>query len=697
MATSAEELLVRIEATTESLRRELKRGEDSVGTFKANVDRHLGTVHGAFGKLGTALGSINGLLGTLGVGVSVAGLTALGRSALDLADDIGDTAGQLGIGTEALQAYRFAAHELGVEQAQLEGGIKKLQTAIGDAASGAETDVKKFKALGLAFVDSFGQARTAEDVLLDLADLVKSLPTPAEKASAAALLMGERMGPGLVPLLNQGSQGLRDFFKAADEAGQIMSDETVERLGKAKDEIENFKNRVIIATGEMIAAVRKFPQAARESDIFQGLLKDELAAVTEELTAQQERLKELGAEAMVRSTVEARINYLLGRRAELLAALKEPRTKDDAYTPPPATDDGGGGGIDLGTGGETEAEKAAKKYQQALIDLAAEIDSFTQSGREKALAEWFKKAGNPTDPEQVTQLTTMVDQAFRGQIALEGLAASRQADEEAGRAWTKVQEEGRAVMESVRTPLEAYNAEIDRANYLLSQGAISQETFNRVVERAKDGFIAADEDAQRLISTASRVGEGFVNSFSRIATAGDTAREALSSFLQVLAQIAAEAAGGGIGGLIADILKAGLSTAGGVDGEIDAMIAANPEIFRDGGIMTGRGRVPLRRYSAGGVARTPQLAMFAEGGVPEAYVPVPSGRIPVELRGAGRGGDVVTVNVGPFNITGGSREQNRDAAGQTARAIERQMNDFWDRRALEQQREGGLFWSNTVS
>lgn len=68
--------------------------------------------------------------------------------------------------------------------------------------------------------------------------------------------------------------------------------------------------------------------------------------------------------------------------------------------------------------------------------------------------------------------------------------------------------------------------------------------------------------------------------------------------------------------------------------------------FADGGIMTSRGPVPLRKYSSGGIATSPQLAMFGEGSVPEAYVPVPSGRIPVELRGGGmRGAMTVQTNI----------------------------------------------------
>jgi lambda family phage tail tape measure protein len=85
--------------------------------------------------------------------------------------------------------------------------------------------------------------------------------------------------------------------------------------------------------------------------------------------------------------------------------------------------------------------------------------------------------------------------------------------------------------------------------------------------------------------------------------------------------------------------------------------------FAEGGIMTSAGRLPLRTYAGGGVANSPQLALFGEGGVPEAYVPVPSGRIPVELRGAGGGGSVV-VNIieSPGN---GGKQQSRSGGNGT--------------------------------
>jgi hypothetical protein len=61
--------------------------------------------------------------------------------------------------------------------------------------------------------------------------------------------------------------------------------------------------------------------------------------------------------------------------------------------------------------------------------------------------------------------------------------------------------------------------------------------------------------------------------------------------------------------------------------------------FANGGVMSGGGSAPLTRYAGGGVATSPQLAMFGEGATPEAFVPLPDGRsIPVQMRGGMGGG-----------------------------------------------------------
>jgi lambda family phage tail tape measure protein len=103
-----------------------------------------------------------------------------------------------------------------------------------------------------------------------------------------------------------------------------------------------------------------------------------------------------------------------------------------------------------------------------------------------------------------------------------------------------------------------------------------------------------------------------------------------------------------------------------------------------GGIMTSDGPLPLNRYALGGVANSPQLALFGEGRGPEAFVPLPDGRrIPVAMQGGGNTSVVVHVNVesGSQNVT--SSGQNAEALGKTIAAAVRST-------LISEKRPGGL-------
>lgn len=110
-----------------------------------------------------------------------------------------------------------------------------------------------------------------------------------------------------------------------------------------------------------------------------------------------------------------------------------------------------------------------------------------------------------------------------------------------------------------------------------------------------------------------------------------------------------------IGDIFRNIDFGGMAKSAG--GFIEGIIPAITSFFgfANGGIMTSMGAAPLRKYAMGGIAKSPQLAMFGEGSQPEAFVPLPDGRsIPVSLSGAQPAaapeGMPVTINL--INQTG---------------------------------------------
>jgi lambda family phage tail tape measure protein len=113
--------------------------------------------------------------------------------------------------------------------------------------------------------------------------------------------------------------------------------------------------------------------------------------------------------------------------------------------------------------------------------------------------------------------------------------------------------------------------------------------------------------------------------------------------------------------------------------------------FADGGVMTSEGPLPLRGYASGGIANSPQLAVFGEGSRPEAYVPLPDGRtIPVTMSGGAAGaglgsGTVFNISVNVSDAGASTRGDNaggRDLGQAVANAVRQEL--------LAQKRAGGL-------
>ncbi len=130
---------------------------------------------------------------------------------------------------------------------------------------------------------------------------------------------------------------------------------------------------------------------------------------------------------------------------------------------------------------------------------------------------------------------------------------------------------------------------------------------------------------------------------------------------------------GGLGGLIGSLLGGGgtKQNIGFAIGGILSGIGSSLLSFEKGGIMGPQGRVPLTKFADGGIASSPQLALFGEGSVPEAFVPVPSGRIPVEMRGQ-TGGTVQNITV-TMNITTPDANSFRNSKPQIASDMAREM------------------------
>jgi TP901 family phage tail tape measure protein/lambda family phage tail tape measure protein len=204
-------------------------------------------------------------------------------------------------------------------------------------------------------------------------------------------------------------------------------------------------------------------------------------------------------------------------------------------------------------------------------------------------------------------------------------------------------------------------------NFLTSIGTMSEN----VSQLTQNAFQGLSDGIAELVTTGKMNFNDFANSIIKDMIRIATQQLILRPILQGIGGLF----GGGGGGL----------PGFGMDSIIPGLGLGNTPAFKfaNGGIMTEMGSMPLKRYAAGGIANSPQLAMYGEGRMPEAYVPLPDGRrIPVAMQGGGG-----TINVVVNVDAGGTKAQGDAPRGdQLGKALSAAVQA----ELIKQRRPGGL-------
>jgi hypothetical protein len=190
--------------------------------------------------LTSAVSKVNGVLAGLGAALSLGALVAAGKAALETADDLSKLSQKTGISVESLSLLKPIAEQSGTSLEGLANGIKKLSTAMVEAAGGSKEQAESFSRLGVSVKDAAGHLRPTEDVLLDLADAFAAMPDGAEKSALAVKLFG-KSGVELIPFLNQGRAGIEELKQKFKELGLEISGDTAKAAEKFNDTLDTVK------------------------------------------------------------------------------------------------------------------------------------------------------------------------------------------------------------------------------------------------------------------------------------------------------------------------------------------------------------------------------------------------------------------------------------------------------------------------
>ncbi len=210
------ELTIQMAADLARLRSDMAEARQAVGGAMAGIE--------------SAVQSAQAALGALGIGLGIGAMMGMVRSAIDAADALDEMSQRIGISANELSSLQLAYKMAGLTSDDMASSLGKLQKQMADGN-------KAFDALGVKTHAADGSLRGTTDVLADLADEFEGLEGGAGKTALAMEIFG-KSGASMVPLLDAGSQGLRDMIEQSERLGIVISNETAAAAGQFNDTLD---------------------------------------------------------------------------------------------------------------------------------------------------------------------------------------------------------------------------------------------------------------------------------------------------------------------------------------------------------------------------------------------------------------------------------------------------------------------------
>lgn len=238
---------------------------------------------------------------TLGAGTFIEGI----RRAVDSLDKLEESAQSAGVtSVESLQALRYAATFAGVDIEQLDNALAKLSSTLVGAVTGDKKAAEIFRQMGINAQNASGQVLMSDEALAKIADKFASYRDGAEKSALAADLFGQKIGPKLIPLLNNGADGLQRLKDEAEKLGIIFDSKTVRAAALLNDQIDRLKQQTEAAwkgiSSSLVPALSKmieeFNAAKTAAGTLLGALKLLAAQSSETLEDPGAKIRALGEE-----------------------------------------------------------------------------------------------------------------------------------------------------------------------------------------------------------------------------------------------------------------------------------------------------------------------------------------------------------------------------------------------------------------
>lgn len=205
----------------------------------------------SFGK------GVPGWVAPVGAGMVAAGAVVTGALTKMIFDagKFGDSLDKMslrtGVAVEALSELSYAVKISGSDVNALETSFRFLARRMDESRQGIGIAEEAFGRLGVSVQDADGNMRDSVEVMAEVADGIVGLTSESERVAVAMDIFGARSGPQLLPLLKQGSAGIEELRKKAQELGLTMSGEAALAAAEFEDRLTDVRESAKMASFEL--------------------------------------------------------------------------------------------------------------------------------------------------------------------------------------------------------------------------------------------------------------------------------------------------------------------------------------------------------------------------------------------------------------------------------------------------------------
>jgi hypothetical protein len=182
---------------------------------------------------------------TAAAGAAIVGaFTLMVKASTEYSEQIDEVSHRTGIATETLSQLKYAAEQSQSSFQSVAMGLRFLNKNLYEASMGNTELRNKFDALGISLKDADGNMVQADIVLMQIADRFSVMTDNTAKGALAVEIFG-RSGQGLIPLLNQGSERIKQLGEEAAKLGIVLTEKNAKSFHEFSNQLNNLKQATI--------------------------------------------------------------------------------------------------------------------------------------------------------------------------------------------------------------------------------------------------------------------------------------------------------------------------------------------------------------------------------------------------------------------------------------------------------------------